>query len=265
MNRLQLNAGGYFGDRLDLEATLLACSQAARQHGWQDEGFAAGNLRLPAFHRPASEPAAKRIYLSAGIHGDEPAGPLAALRLLEDNCWPAAELWLLPCLNPAGLRTNSRGNAGGLDINRDYRHPRTAEARGHIAWLEQQPNFDLTLLLHEDWEAHGFYCYELNPDGQASLAPAMIEAVRHICPIDSSAVIDGRPTSLPGILRPLEAPEFRPENRPEWPEALWLGLHKTRLNYTLEAPSDWPLPVRVDALVAAVRAAMERCGRPTAK
>lgn len=265
MHRLQLNAGGYFGERPDLEATLIACSQAARQNGWRDESFVAGKLRLPAFYRPSTEPAAKRIYLSAGIHGDEPAGPLAVLRLLEDNRWPEAELWLLPCLNPDGLRANSRGNADGLDINRDYRHPRTAEACGHIAWLEQQPNFDLTLLLHEDWEAHGFYCYELNPDGQTPLAPAMIEAVRQICPIDSSAVIDGRPTSLPGILRPLEAPEFRPENRPEWPEALWLGMHKTRLNYTLEAPSDWPLPVRVDALVAAVRAAMELCDRATAK
>ena len=265
MQRLLLNTGGYHGERIEPEATLSACLTAAERHGWHVGELPAGAHRLPVLHRPAAAPGARRIYLSAGIHGDEPAGPLAAQRLLEDNRWPDAEVWLLPCLNPDGLRANTRGNADGLDINRDYRHRRTAEARGHVAWLERQPAFDLTLLLHEDWESHGFYCYELNPDGRPSLAPAMIEAVRGVCPIDASEVIDGRPASAPGILRPQEWPEFRPEDRPEWPEALWLGVHKTRLNYTLEAPSDWPLAVRVNALVAAVRAAMERCGGAVAK
>ena len=36
-------------------------------------------------------------------------------------------------------------------------------------------------------------------------------------------------------------------------------MNQTRLNYTLESPSDWPLAVRVEALVRTVRAAMERC------
>lgn len=259
VNRLGHNHDGYHGERISPDAVLSACRAAAARHGWDAEDFPAGAARLPAFHRRPGTHPAKRIYVSAGIHGDEPAAPLAAQRLLEENRWPDAELWLLPCLNPDGLRANTRGNADGLDINRDYRHFRTPEARGHVAWLERQPRFDLTLLLHEDWESHGFYCYELNPDGRPSLAPAMIAAARNFCPIDESAVIDGRPASEPGILRPQEWPDFRPEERPEWPEALWLGVHKTRLNYTLEAPSDWPLAVRVNALVAAVRAAMERC------
>lgn len=297
MQRLELNQSGYFGERIDLEATLADCVTAAERHGWEVEAFPAGDLKLFALHRPAPErdgalrrsraedaeappvatpvssaPAAagtahrdvsaviaKRIYLSAGMHGDEPAGPLAARRLLEDNIWPDAELWLLPCLNPDGLRANTRANADGLDINRDYRHFRTPEARGHVAWLQRQPPFDLTLLLHEDWEAHGFYCYELNPDGQPSLAEVMVEAIRPFCPIDASEVIDGRPASRPGILRPQEWPDFKPQERPEWPEAIWLGVNQTRHNYTLEAPSDWPLALRVNALVVAVRAAMERC------
>ena len=44
--------------------------------------------------------------------------------------------------------------------------------------------------------------------------------------------------------------------REEWPEAIHLIHHKTRLNYTLEAPSDYPLPTRVNALVRAVQAAI---------
>jgi len=34
-------------------------------------------------------------------HGDEPAGPLVALQLIQENRWPEnAEIFLLPCLNP---------------------------------------------------------------------------------------------------------------------------------------------------------------------
>jgi len=187
------------------------------------------------------------------MHGDEPAGPLAVQRLLEDNRWPDADLWLLPCLNPTGLQAGTRGNAAGIDINRDYRHFYTAEARGHVDWLRSLPQFDLTLLLHEDWESHGFYAYELNRQNQPSLAHAMIQAVRMVCPIDESPLIDGREVSEPGIIRPL----LIPEERPEWPEALWLGVHKGQLSYTIETPSDWPLSVRICALVTAVRAALE--------
>jgi hypothetical protein len=141
------------------------------------------------------------------MHGDESAGPLAALCLLEENVWPAADLWLVPRLNPAGFRANSRTNAAGVDVNRDYRNPQSEAARGHIAWLEQQPGFDLTLLLHEDWEAHGFHCHELDPDGRTWPAPDTIKAVRPGRPIDDSPEIGGHPIAAPGIIRPNVPPK----------------------------------------------------------
>src|SRR5204862_2637245 len=106
-----------------------------------------------------------RIYMSTGIHGDEPAGPLALRQLLQQNQWPAeACLWLCPCLNPTGFPLNRRENAEGEDLNRDYRHLVTDEIRAHVAWLKRQPKFDVTPCLHEDWESTGFYLYALNPD-----------------------------------------------------------------------------------------------------
>jgi hypothetical protein len=42
-----------------------------------------------------------------------------------------------------------------------------------------------------------------------------------------------------------------PRTRPDWPEAFYLLTYQTRLSCTLEAPSDFPLPVRVEALAAA--------------
>lgn len=230
---------------------------AAQRHGWSCEVFRqVGDLELLACHRSTAstsnaQPAA-RLYLSAGIHGDEPAGPLAALRLLQENQWPAhLELWFCPCLNPMGFVLNRRENAEEKDLNRDYRHLETAEVRAHVAWLERQPRFDLCLCLHEDWESHGFYVYELNPDQQPSLAEKVVAAVARVCPVDLSPVIEGR-EARGGIIRP----NLDPATRPQWPEAFWLLQHKTRRSYTLEAPSDFPLKTRVDALVTGVKAAI---------
>src|SRR6185312_15028223 len=89
--------------------------------------YESNDLKLFALTRPArrnSKPEtrnAKRIYLSAGIHGDEPAGPLAALQLLQENRWPEnVDLWFCPCLNPIGFTLNTRENSRGIDLNREY-------------------------------------------------------------------------------------------------------------------------------------------------
>ncbi len=268
MERLGKNHGGYHGETIDIRAVLRGIEIVARQHGWISEIFGKqGEFSLLALHRPPPatlNPLARRneaetaqlatkVYLSAGIHGDEPAGPLAALRLLQENRWPEnAELWFCPCLNPMGFRLNRRENADGIDLNRDYRHPKSAEVRAHIAWLERQPKFDSYLCLHEDWESYGFYLYEQNPDSKPSLADNIVEVVQKVCPIDPSETIEDRPAKN-GIIRP----NLDPRTRPQWAEAFYLIMHKSRLGYTLEAPSDFPLLTRVHALVAGVNTALE--------
>ncbi len=255
MQRLGKNIGRYLGEAIDIHAVLGDVEAAAREHGWASEIFhQTADFKWLALHRAASAPGPtgtpRRLYLAAGIHGDEPAGPLAVRQLLHENLWPAdAEIFLIPCLNPAGFTVNRRENLQGIDLNRDYRNPKTAETRAHIAWLDRQPRFDLYLCLHEDWESQGFYLYEQNPDQQPSFADKIIAAVQPLCPIDPSPSIEGRP-ARGGIIRP----NINVPSRPEWPEAFYLITHKSRLGYTLEAPSDFPLPVRVAAEVAGVRA-----------
>jgi murein peptide amidase A len=109
----------------------------------------------------------------------------------------------------------------------------------------------LCIMLHEDWESQGFYLYEQNPDARPSYAEKMIEAVEKVCPIDRSETIEGRPAKN-GILRP----NLDPRSRPDWPEAFYLITQKTRQSYTIEAPSDFPLETRVNALVAAVNSVL---------
>jgi protein MpaA len=244
--RLGKNLGKYLGEGIDIQRVLADTDAALLKTNWKrDPDFL-------AYRREAANPR-KRLYISTGIHGDEPAGPLAARRLAEENQWPAdVSIWLCPCLNLTGFPLNQRENARGVDLNRDYKHLETDEIRAHTQWLTAQPNFDLTLCLHEDWEAAGFYLYELNPEGVPALAEKIIDVVEKVCPIDRSPMIEDWPASG-GILRP----RVVPEERPRWAEALYLIVNKTRQSYTLEAPSDFPLAVRVAALVAGVRAAMD--------
>jgi hypothetical protein len=263
MQRLGKNVGRYLGDTIDIQQVLRDLEIAAREHGWNSEVFfERQDLKLFGLTRPAGggetrnpkpETRNRRVYISAGIHGDEPGGPLAALKLIQENQWPEnLDLWFCPCLNPLGFALNTRENAKGFDLNREYLNPVAEEIAAHIKWLDRQPNFDLCLLMHEDWESHGFYLYEQNPDNKKPLAEPMIEAVSKVCPVDPNEIIEDRPAKN-GIIRP----NIDLNSRPKWPEAFYLITRKTRMSYTLEAPSDYPLSTRVDGLVAAVRAGVQ--------
>ena len=257
VQKLGKNQGAYHGETIELLTLLGQLTAAAQARAWSIESFfQVGDLNWYALQRnippTACSEAFRRIYISAGIHGDEPAGPLAALRLIEADQWPGnSQVFLLPCLNPIGFLGNRRENAEGKDLNRDYRHLHAAEVRAHISWLERQPKFDLYFCLHEDWESPGFYLYEQNPDRQTALGRGMIDAVREVCPNDCSETIEGRRAEL-GVIHPAQ----EPGERADWPEAFYMITHKARLGYTLEAPSDFPLATRVNALVRAVHAAL---------
>ena len=262
MQRLGKNHGGYLGETINIREVLREIEVVAKERGWSAEVFHSdGDFNWLALHRVLSRTTrhAPRLYISTGIHGDEPAGPLAALRLLREDRWPDhAEIVLLPCLNPIGFTCNQRANGRGIDLNRDYLQPQSPEIRAHVAWLKEQGTFDLCLCLHEDWESNGFYLYELNPDHKPSLAEAMVASVAKVCPIDLSEIIEGR-EAKGGIINP----NLDPSTRPLWPESFWLLQNKTRLSYTLEAPSDFEMEVRVNALVAATSVAMRNIANVT--
>jgi protein MpaA len=62
--------------------------------------------------------AAGRVLVVGCIHGDECAGLAVTGQLLRARV--AADLWVLPNLNPDGYARRSRGNARGVDLNRDF-------------------------------------------------------------------------------------------------------------------------------------------------
>ncbi|MDB6026927.1 MAG: hypothetical protein JWM68_3150 [Verrucomicrobiales bacterium] len=249
MQRLGKNIDGYRGEGIEIQSVLEEVKVAAATHGWHRDSLVISSGAELVAYRKRNDSAKKRVYLSTGIHGDEPAGPLAILKLLQENYWPAhIDVWLCPCLNLTGFPLNKRETALGIDLNRDYRHFLSDETRAHVAWLKDQPNFDIAVCLHEDWEANGFYLYELNPDNRPSLAENIVRAVAQVCPIEGGDTVDGWPTKN-GIIRP----QVNPEERPQWPESIFLLTAKTRQAYTLESPSDFPIEIRVAAQVTAVR------------
>ncbi len=228
-------------------------AEAARQQGFRAEPLAeVAGVPLVAHTKRTSGPRPK-IYLSAGIHGDEPAPPLALLRMMETGLFDARATWFIcPLLNPTGFTLGTRENADGVDLNRDYKDLRTSEIAAHVRWLQRQPLFDASFCLHEDWESTGFYLYELNPDALPSLADTMIAAARLHGPIETATLIDGREIDQPGIIRPAADPLMRET----WPEAIYLSAHHTRRSYTLETASAQPLEQRITTQVAAVTTAL---------
>lgn len=250
MEPLGRNSGAYHGERIHIEEVVHAIAAVAGHRNWAGEHLECANGReLLTLHRRPNT-ASRAVYISAGIHGDEPAGPMAVLRLLEADTWPAdCAVYLCPCLNPSGFQLNTRESAEGIDLNRDYRHATAPEIAVHQTWLRAQPCFDMGIHLHEDWESKGFYLYELNPHGLPAKSRAIVEAVAEVCPIDLASEIEDFAADQ-GVIHP----DVKPESRQDWPEAFFMVQEKTRISYTLEAPSDFPLPTRVEALKTAVEA-----------
>lgn len=243
----------YNGETIDVAETLAELERAAQRAGFQVEVFGeVAALPLLGLTRPGPS-GAPRIYLSAGVHGDEPAPPAAVLSLLETDALSREKAWtIVPLLNPTGLLANTRENAEGIDLNRDYALGQTAEVRAHRAWLAGR-QFDLAVCLHEDWEAQGFYVYEVLPDKPARRpAEAVLAAVEKIAPIENGTEIDGF-AAQGGIIHP--PAEAREPDRTDLPEALYLHFHYAPLGLTFETPSNaLPLRERVACHVAGVQA-----------
>lgn len=233
---------------IDWDATDAEITALAREKGFHSA--APANAPFRAWHRPGG---GRRIYLSAGIHGDEPAGPLAVMEILRAT-WFAksdADWTICPALNPHGLRAGIRENAGGIDLNRDYQRRRSEEVAAHAAWMLERHPPELFLSLHEDWETTGFYFYEINlGTDHPTRAEAILAAASKILPIETTPVIDGHDVRSPGWIHHAAEADL-PD---EWPEAIFLAKNGCPLSFTFETPSQAALDKRIATHVAAVRA-----------
>ena len=90
----------------------------------------------------------QRVLVIGCIHGNECAGLAVTRRLLARAGTIPIDLWVLPNLNPDGLAHLTRGNANGVDLNRDFDTFSQRESR--IARrLIQRLRPDLTIWFHQ--------------------------------------------------------------------------------------------------------------------
>lgn len=90
-----------------------------------------------------------RLLIFGGIHGDEPASVDAAAELTARRMEAAASrgagdesggdgrLWILPALNPDGLRACRKNSASDVDLNRNF--PASSFSRAHAPGYDPGP------------------------------------------------------------------------------------------------------------------------------
>jgi murein peptide amidase A len=192
------------------------------------------------------------VVLSAGVHGDEPSGIECLLELLESRPdWlQPFKLTVFPCLNPWGYEHNLRANELNQDINRQWKKLTAMEVTlAHQALRNQR--FDLSICLHEDYDATGFYIYELSR-GNPYFGTKIVQAVSRVIPIETRRRVEGRHIHSGVIQRSMAAIQ----RRQYWPEALYHMTYHCDRTITTETPTAFPIAKRVRAQKESVRVSL---------
>jgi murein peptide amidase A len=210
------------------------------------------------------------VSISAGVHGDEPGGVWALLSLVRDGLLdPRYSYRLWPCLNPTGFDAGTRANAEGTDVNRSFgRGGNSPEAKA-ILTANRDRMFELSIDLHEDHDATGFYLYETAPPAwRSSYARPITAALRAAGFALQDLTPDfelGPPGAEVAQVRSLGAVVVDAVGEtPFFKGALPLGLVLVRraspCALTFEAPRTRPPGERVAILRVAVVEALRRLG-----
>jgi len=188
-----------------------------------------------------------RIGIFAGIHGDEPAGALAAAEFLKliSREPELAENFLLevyPLCNPTGFEDNTRHSRRGKDLNREFWK---ASAEPEIGILEHElltQRFSGIIQLHADDTSDGIYGYVRGHTlTENLLRPALFEAGK-ILPRNVNATIDGFAARDGIIYQSFEGILTAPTR-----------IDPVPFEIIFETPHLAPMDLQVNALVVAIR------------
>lgn len=219
-----------------------------------------------------------RITLSAGIHGEEPAGVYALLEFMNrhiDRYLGHFSFLVLTCLNPYGFTRGVRYCSGAPDLNRSFGNSAgLPEVEAIKELLRQFPGpYHLTIDLHETdtymprGEAFsvedipaGFYMYETTPSGRPVLGPVILKALSTLgYPITKRRSVYGAECRNGLITANSPAAPNYP-TLPEFNSTLdWYMLKNnyTHHSITTETPTTWPLKRRIAAHKIALICALD--------
>jgi protein MpaA len=188
-----------------------------------------------------------RIGVFGAIHGDEPAGALAAGRfLLELAREPVLaenfHLQVYPICNPTGFEDNTRQSRRGRDLNREFWNS-SAEAEVEILEHELRTSrFSGIIQLHADDTSEGIYGFVRGHTlTENLLRPALCEAGK-ILPRNVNATIDGFAARDGIIYDHYEGVLAAPSK-----------MDRVPFEIILETPHQASMELQVEAVVVALR------------
>jgi protein MpaA len=164
----------------------------------------------------------KRIGLFALVHGDEPAGANALLKLLQTLAGHPElalgyDLVCYPVCNPTGYEDDTRHNGHGADLNREFWR---GSNQPEVLILEEEfrkQAFDGIIALHADDTSEGLYGYAHDRLLNEQLLVPALRASEKFLPRDCRAQIDGFAASngvigecFQGVLAPPPEQQPRP-------------------------------------------------------
>lgn len=192
----------------------------------------------------------KKYYISSGIHGNEPAGPIALTAMMKMNLYPKnASVLIFPCLNPDGFERGTRSDSKGIDLNRDYKSQKSNKTKLHKEIIDEFGTPDVSIALHEDWGSNGFYIYKQCDDDIKDSSDELIDDVSKEFPIDKHDTIDHHKVSKTGIINVIK----NKPNRKKYTESLWLWKIGCPQNYVFETPSEFDILDRVKTQIKACK------------
>lgn len=222
----------------------------------------------------AQNPDAGTVFLSAGIHGHEPAGVYALLEFLEKDIHPYLadfNFIAFPCLNPYGFENNLREDIDGINLNRNFMEEEPAQAV-HIlkqflaqgpeqylfAWDMHEDNTDRIVDVVDGFSLSDnpktFYLYEISRDRESSIGHKILEILE-----STGITICKRPKIYyehndNGLIwsRGMSDPNYVDGDTLE-------GYIENYTNHVFnpETPTCWPLETRVAAQIQALSAALD--------
>jgi protein MpaA len=202
----------------------------------------------------------KRVLISAGMHGDEPAGVETIYSFLHQKEYlKYSEEWevtLVPCINPFGYEANTRTNYEGVDLNRKFNTPDPPK-EVILAKKLFDTHFDLTIELHEDVDSRGYYLFHSSAVASSPLSVReILKSVQPIMPINLDSEIDGIPANG-GVIERVGIDE----EMDWWPMAFYSMSKGTRDCLTLETGTQYSMQTRVEAHLTAIEGALNKFDR----